>query len=57
MRVTSLLLSLFIIAGSRMAPAATAPDQRSSTSFAKSIQPLSVTRLFIGMKWLPISIW
>jgi hypothetical protein len=27
MRVTSLLLSLFIIAGSRMAPAATAPDQ------------------------------
>jgi hypothetical protein len=27
MRVTSLLLSVFIIAGSRMAPAATAPDQ------------------------------
>jgi hypothetical protein len=27
MRVTSLLLPLFIIAGSRMAPAATAPDQ------------------------------
>src|SRR4030081_379098 len=27
MRVTSLLLLLFIIAGSRMAPAATAPDQ------------------------------
>jgi hypothetical protein len=27
MRVTSLLLTLFIIAGSRMAPAATAPDQ------------------------------
>ena len=27
MRVTSLLLSLFIIAGSRMAPVATAPDQ------------------------------
>jgi hypothetical protein len=27
MRVTSLLLALFIIAGSRMAPAATAPDQ------------------------------
>lgn len=44
MRVTSLLLAFIVIAGSSMAPAATAPDLAIfNVSFARPIQLLSAT--------------
>jgi hypothetical protein len=47
MRVTSSLLPLFMIAGSRIAPAVINSIRRFSTSFAIAIRPWSARELFI----------